>query len=70
MCVYNVQLRFDTNKGRQHTDFIPVRYPVICLSKPLNCCLYLSLDEWGTAQSLGIATMGDITVGDDEAELK
>lgn len=39
------------------------------LSKPLNCCLYLSLEACGTAQSLGPVTMGDIAEGDDEAEL-
>lgn len=39
------------------------------LSKPLNCCLYLSLEACGTAQSLGPAMMGDIAEGDDEAEL-
>lgn len=47
----------------------PVRYPVIPLSKLLNCCLYLSLDACGTAQSLGPATIGDITEGDEEVEL-
>lgn len=49
---------------------IPVRCPIMCLSKLLNCCLYLSLELCGTAQSLGPVTMGDITEGDEEAELK
>ena len=52
------------------THIIPVRYPIICLSKLLNCCLYLSLEACGTAQSLGPETRGDITEGDEEAELK
>lgn len=39
------------------------------LSKPLNCCLYLSLEACGTAQSLVPVMMGDIAEGDDEAEL-
>lgn len=39
------------------------------LSKPLNCCLYLSLEACGTAQSLGPLMMGDNAEGDDEAEL-
>lgn len=52
------------------TGIIPVRYPVICLSRPLNCCLYLSLEACGTAQSLGPATMGDIREGEEEAELE
>lgn len=46
-----------------------MRYPVICLSKLLNCCLYLSLEACGTAQSLGPVTMGDIREGEEEAEL-
>lgn len=50
---------------------IPVRYPVICLSKLLNCCLYFSLEAWGTAQSLGPpVSMGDISDGEEEAELQ
>ena len=39
------------------------------LSKPLNCCLYLSLEACGTAQSVGPVMMVDIAEGDDEAEL-
>lgn len=39
------------------------------LSKPLNCCLYFSLEVCGTAQSLGPVMMGDIAEGDEEAEL-
>lgn len=39
------------------------------LSKLLNCCLYLSLEACGTAQSLGPVMMGNIAEGDDEAEL-
>lgn len=39
------------------------------LSKPLNCCLYFSLEACGTAQSLGTVTMGDIAEGDEEEEL-
>lgn len=53
-----------------HTHTVPVKYPVICLSRPLNCCLYFSLEAWGTAQSLGPESRGDITDGDDEAELE
>lgn len=53
-----------------HKCIIPVRYPIICLSKLLNCCLYLSLEACGTAQSLGTAFMGDITDGVEEPELK
>lgn len=53
------------------TQIIPVRNPVICLSKLLNCCLYLSLEACGTAQSLGPVTMRDAdTEGDGEVELK
>lgn len=56
----------------RHTrkNTIPVRKPVICLSKLLNCCLYLSLEACGTAQSLGAAAIGDITDVEEEAELK
>lgn len=53
-----------------YRKYIPVRYPVICLSKLLNCCLYLSLEACGTAQSLGPVTMGDMTEGDEDAELQ
>lgn len=41
----------------------------MCLSKLLNCCLYLSRDACGTGQSLGPAMMGDIVEGDEEAKL-
>lgn len=54
----------------KHAQIVPVRCPVICLSKPLNCCLYLSLEACGTAQSLGPATISDVIEGDEEAELE
>ncbi len=59
-----------THTHTVYVYIVPVRYPVICLSKLLNCCLYLSLEACGTAQSLGPVSMGDIAEGDEEAELK
>lgn len=32
---------------------VPVRWPLIILSWELKSCLYFSLDDWGTAQSVG-----------------
>lgn len=49
---------------------VPVRNPVICLSRMLNCCLYFSLEACGTAQSLGTAFIGVIVDREDGAELK